>query len=69
MNPAASTRIRGDDPADDTRDQAALVAAGERIRDERDEAMRGAHHHGVPIAAIARMMKMSIQRVSQIVDS
>jgi len=45
----------------------ALAAAGKRIRAERDRAIRGAHRHGVPIAAIARMMKMSVQSVSRIV--
>lgn len=48
-------------------DEVALAAAGERLRAERDWAIRGAHRHGVPIAAIARMMKMSVQSVAQIV--
>jgi hypothetical protein len=48
--------------------EAALAAVGERLRAERDCAIRGAHRHGVPIAAIARMMKMSIQLISQIVS-
>jgi hypothetical protein len=56
-----------DEPVDDVGDGIALAAAGERIRAERDWAMRGAHRHGVPIAAIARMMKMSVQSVAQIV--
>jgi hypothetical protein len=57
-----------DDPVDGAGDGIALAAAGERIRAERDWAMRGAHRHGVPIAAIARMMKMSVQSVAQIVS-
>jgi hypothetical protein len=56
-----------DDPIDGMGGDIALAAAGERIRAERDWAIRGAHRHGVPIAAIARMMKMSVQRVAQIV--
>jgi hypothetical protein len=44
-----------------------MAAAGERLRAERDWAIRGAHHHGVPIAAIARMMKISVQSISRIV--
>ena len=57
-----------DDPMDGTGDDVALAAAGERIRAERDWAIRGAHRHGVPVAAIARMMKMSVQSVAQIVS-
>jgi hypothetical protein len=53
--------------ADDVRGEVALAAVGERLRAERDWAIRGAHRHGVPIAAIARMMKMSVQCISQIV--
>ena len=53
--------------AADVSGEAALAAVGERLRAERDSAIRGAHHHGVPIAAIARMMKMSVQLISQIV--
>jgi hypothetical protein len=45
----------------------ALASAGARLRAERDSAIRGAHGDGVPVASIARMMKMSVQRVSQIV--
>jgi hypothetical protein len=56
-------------PADDARGTIALATAGARLRDERDWAIRGAHGHGVPIASIARMMKMSVQRVSQIVGT
>jgi hypothetical protein len=29
----------------------------------------GAHRHGVPIASIARMMKMSVQSVARIVSA
>jgi hypothetical protein len=61
--PAPDDRVNG------AGDQVALAAVGERLRAERDGAMRGAHRHGVPIAAIARMMKMSIQRVSRIIHS
>jgi hypothetical protein len=47
----------------------ALAEVGERLIDERDRAIRGAHHHGVPVASIARMMKMSVQSVSLIVTA
>lgn len=69
MRPIAPTRARADDLEDNARDEAALAVAAERLRVERDRAIRGAHGHGVPIAAIARMMKMSIQRVTQIIES
>jgi hypothetical protein len=61
--PAPDDRVNG------AGDQVALAAVGERLRAERDWAIRGAHGHGMPIAAIARMMKMSVQRVSQIVGA
>ena len=67
MSSPVPTRHRADDPAGDARAEAAMAAAGERLRAERDWAIRGAHRHGVPIAAIARMMKISVQRISQIV--
>jgi hypothetical protein len=68
MSSAVPTRQRADDLANDASGEAALAAVGERLRAERDCAIRGAHHHGVPIAAIARMMKMSVQLISQIVS-
>jgi hypothetical protein len=57
-----------DGSANGAGDGIALAAAGERIRAERDWAIRGAHGHGVPIASIARMMKMSVQSVARIVS-
>jgi hypothetical protein len=66
MSSAVPTRRQADDMADYV-SEAALAAVGERLRAERDCAIRGAHRHGVPIAAIARMMKMSVQLISQIV--
>lgn len=57
-----------DDPVKGAGDDDALAAVGERLRAERDGAIRGAHHHGLPIASIARMMKMSVQSVAQIVS-
>jgi hypothetical protein len=68
MKPAAPPATRAV-LADGAKEEVALAAVGERLRAERDGAIRGAHHHGVPIAAIARMMKMSFQHVSQIIDS
>jgi transposase-like protein len=37
------------------------------LRQERDEAIRTAYSEGLPMTAIARIMGMSHQRVSQIV--
>ena len=68
MSSPVPTRHRAGDPADDAGGEAALAEVGERLRAERDWAIRGAHRHGVPIAAIARMMKMSVQLISQIVS-
>jgi hypothetical protein len=67
MSPVASSRA--DDQADGAGGEVAMAALVERLCAERDGAMRGAHHHGVPIASIARMMKMSVQRVAQIIHS
>jgi DNA-directed RNA polymerase specialized sigma subunit len=44
-----------------------LEKAGEELRQERDEAIRAAYSDGLPMTAIARIMDMSHQRVSQIV--
>ena len=43
--------------------------AGEDLRKERDEAIRAAYNDGLPMTAIAQIMDMSHQRVSQIVRS
>jgi hypothetical protein len=67
MNPIAPARAEADDPAENSSEEAILAAVGERLRDERDRAICGAHRHGLPIAAIARMMKMSDQDVAQII--
>jgi transposase-like protein len=48
---------------------AAWEAAGEPLRAERDKAIRAAYRRGLPMAAIARVMEISHQRVSQIVRS
>jgi hypothetical protein len=69
MTPVAPARPQADAPADDSGQEALLAAVGESLRAERDRAICGAHRHGVPIAAIARMMKMSDQDISQIVAS
>jgi DNA-directed RNA polymerase specialized sigma subunit len=39
------------------------------LRDERDEAIRQAYRDGLPMKAIAQVLGMSHQRVSQIVRS
>jgi DNA-directed RNA polymerase specialized sigma subunit len=44
-----------------------LEQAGEDLRQERDEAIRAAYSEGLPMKAIAKVMGMSHQRVSQIV--
>jgi DNA-directed RNA polymerase specialized sigma subunit len=54
---------------DYVRREAALEQAGEDLRQERDEAIRTAYGEGLPMKAIARIMGMSHQRVSQIVRS
>jgi transposase-like protein len=41
----------------------------EAMRKERDAAIRTAYANGLPMAAIARILGMSHQRVSQIVRS
>ena len=51
------------------RREAALEQASEDLRQERDEAIRTAYSAGLPMKAIAHVMGMSHQRVSQIVRS
>ena len=46
-----------------------LEEAGETLREERDEAIRRAYGDRLPMKAIAEVMGMSHQRVSQIVRS
>jgi DNA-directed RNA polymerase specialized sigma24 family protein len=46
-----------------------LEEAAERLRAERDEAIRQAYKDGLPMADIAKVLNMSHQRVSQIVRS
>jgi len=46
-----------------------LEQAADRLRDERDAAVRAAYKDGLPMKAIAEVMGMSHQRVSQIVRS
>ena len=49
--------------------EAAWEADGERLRAERDRAIRAAYRKGLPMAAIARVLAISHQRVSQVVRS
>ena len=49
--------------------EAALERSGERLRAERDKAIRAAYQGGLPMSAIAQVMELSHQRVSQIVRS
>jgi DNA-directed RNA polymerase specialized sigma subunit len=49
------------------RREAELARAGDELRQARDEAIRAAYQDGLPMAAIARIMSMSHQRVSQII--
>jgi DNA-directed RNA polymerase specialized sigma subunit len=51
------------------RREAALEQASEDLRQERDKAIRTAYSEGLPMKAIAQIMSMSHQRVSQIVRS
>jgi DNA-directed RNA polymerase specialized sigma subunit len=46
-----------------------LEEAGEELRADRDEAIRAAYKAGLPMVAIAEVLGMSHQRVSQIVRS
>lgn len=51
------------------RRESELEEAGEELRADRDEAIRAAYKAGLPMAAIAEVLGMSHQRVSQIVRS
>jgi transposase-like protein len=54
--------------ADDyARREAALEQMGDDLRHERDKAIRTAYREGLPMKAIAQVMGMSHQCVSQIV--
>ena len=44
-----------------------MAQEAEQLRTERDEAIRAAYRDGLPMAAIAQIMGVSHQRVSQIV--
>lgn len=46
-----------------------LEQAADKLRAERDQAIRDAYKDGLPMKAIAQVMGMSHQRVSQIVRS
>ncbi len=46
-----------------------LEQMAERLRAERDRVIRQAYKDGLPMADIARILKMSHQRISQIVRS
>jgi DNA-directed RNA polymerase specialized sigma subunit len=49
--------------------QAALERTQEKLRAQRDKAVRAAYRDGLPMAEIARVLEISHQRVSQIVRS
>lgn len=51
------------------RRESELEEAGEELRAERDEAIRAAYKAGLPMVAIAEVLGMSHQRISQIVRS
>jgi DNA-directed RNA polymerase specialized sigma subunit len=46
-----------------------LETKAEKLREQRDEAIRAAYREDVPMADIADVLKMSHQRVSQIIRS
>jgi transposase-like protein len=46
-----------------------LEERAEQLRAERDEAIRTAYRGGLPMAEIASILKMSHQRISQIIRS
>jgi hypothetical protein len=66
MKNAAPTLNRLDSQGD--RRDKALAAARERLRVERDRAIRGAHRHGVPSASLVRMTKISPARIAEILN-
>jgi DNA-directed RNA polymerase specialized sigma subunit len=51
------------------RREAELEQTADQLRAERDKAIRAAYKDGLPMKAIAQVMDMSHQRVSQIVRS
>lgn len=51
------------------RRQAELEQTAEQLREERDQAIRAAYKDGLPMEAIAKVVGLSFQRVSQIVRS
>jgi DNA-directed RNA polymerase specialized sigma subunit len=51
------------------RREADLARLAERLRGDRDQAIRQAYKDGLPMADIARILDMSHQRISQIVRS
>ncbi len=52
-----------------TKRERELESKAQKLREERDQAIRRAYRDDVPMADIANVMKMSHQRVSQIVRS
>lgn len=52
-----------------SRRDADLARLAERLRADRDQAIRQAYKDGLPMADIARVLGMSHQRISQIVRS
>jgi DNA-directed RNA polymerase specialized sigma subunit len=51
------------------RRQAELEQTAEQLREERDKAILAAYKDGLPMEAIAKVVGLSFQRVSQIVRS
>jgi DNA-directed RNA polymerase specialized sigma subunit len=51
------------------RQERELERQSEKLREERDKAIRAAYRDDVPMKDIAKVMKLSHQRVSQIVRS
>ena len=54
---------------DYARRESELEKTADRLRAERDKAIKAAYKDGLPMKAIAQVMGMSHQRVSQIVRS
>jgi DNA-directed RNA polymerase specialized sigma subunit len=57
------------DAKDYAKREAKLEQTAERLRGERDAAIRAAYEDGLPMATIAKIVGMSHQRVSQIIRS
>lgn len=68
QSPEARTRLAAF-AEDYARRRADLDEAEEKLRLDRDEAIRAAYRDGLPMTSIAQVLGLSHQRVSQVVRS